>query len=151
MRKQFCAGAIALTLLGSIGVAGGQGLTMQTQAVLSPPQAEALSRRLASNPSDEAPAGYQAQVGGTMPQGMQHHAIPTDAAALVPDRYRYSKMPDHILLVDPSNMTVVEIIPVRPATTTGRGSDASSSGTMSEPGSSTPPNPGPAPGTPSSR
>jgi hypothetical protein len=136
MRQHLCAGALALALIGSVGIAAAQRLTTPSQVTLSPPQADAIAKGLANQPNDTAPSGYQAQVGDKVPDSMTQHAMPGNLTAQVPatDKLRYSKLPDRILLVDPDNMMVVEIIPVT-SSTTGSG-DMGGRDSTSRPGGS---------------
>jgi hypothetical protein len=121
MRHALVAAAAAVALLVSPGMAAAQRTTGPTNVILTAPEAQTLAKGLASRPDDTAPSGYDAQVGGTLPDGLAHRPVPPEVTAQVPDvdRLHYSKLPDRILLVDPNNKMVVEIVPTTggPATT----------------------------------
>jgi hypothetical protein len=134
MRHQLRASVLALALLGTAGMAAAQqsGSSSQSNVHLTPTQQSSVSQGLASQPSQAAPSGYQAQVGSKPPSGMQAHPMPNNVSAAVPEvkQLYFIKTPDRILLIDPDTQIVAEMIVDDGATTgsAGRPSTGSSSG-----------------------
>jgi hypothetical protein len=129
MRYQFCAGAIALALLGGAGTAGAQSGSSSSQANLTPSQQQSVKQGLANQPTDSAPSGFQGQVGSQVPSSMNPHAMPNNVSAQVPDAkaFLFVKLKDRVLLIDPDTQTVAEIIPASATTGSGSGGGASGS------------------------
>jgi hypothetical protein len=137
MRQQLRAGTVVLALFGSGGFAIAQttpGATgaQQEKLNLSQSHEQTITQGLRNEPSQSAP-GYQGDVGSKPPDSMTSKALPDNVTAQVPaaKTYLFVKLPDRILLIDPSTRMVAEIVG-GPATT-GRPSDAVQ------------PSPGPAP------
>jgi hypothetical protein len=124
MQQQLRVGAIALAVLVSTTVAGAQTSTSPptsgspSQLTLSSSQQELLGQRLRSEQAQRAPEGYQPQVGSKVPDSMARQSLPPEVIMQIPQlqTYHYSMMPGHILVIDPKNDVVMEIIPL-PATT----------------------------------
>lgn len=121
MRHQFCAGAVALALVGSVSIAAAQS-GAGAKVDLSPAQEQSVSKGLASQPTQNAPAGYSAQIGGKLPGSLKAEALPSAVQAEVPEAKSllFVKLPDRLLLIDPSTQIIAEIIPAG-GTTTGSG------------------------------
>jgi hypothetical protein len=119
MHKQLRAGAIALALLGSIGLAAAQNPpgSQQEKLNLSPSQEQTVSQGLSREPTQSA-QGYQGQVGSKPPESLKQQNLPNDVTAQVPATRNmlFIKLPDRILLIDPDNKMVAEIVG-GPATT----------------------------------
>jgi hypothetical protein len=62
--------------------------------------------------ADSAPASFQPSVGAQVPSQIKLHPLPQTAAKQVPaaKNYQYAKLQNQVLLVDPANKTVVDII-----------------------------------------
>ena len=60
-------------------------------------------------------------VGEPLPNSMTPHAMPNSVTQLVPEtkNYEFVKLPDRVLMVDPKDRSIAEIIPIltTPATT----------------------------------
>ena len=129
MQIQLRAGAIALALLGSISFAAAQNVPggQQERLNLSPSQERSVSQGLSSEPTQPA-QGYQGQVGSRPPESLKQQALPNDVTAQVPATKNlfFIKLPDRILLIDPDNKTVAEIV-AGPATT-GSGANPGAEG-----------------------
>jgi hypothetical protein len=125
MRQQLCAGAVALALIAGIGTATAQRAPGTPQLNLSQQQEQTISNGLAGQQSQAAQPGV-GDVGSRLPSSVQHQPMPSNVGAQVPEaqKYHFAKLPDRILLVDPENQMIVEIIPVTTTTGTTPGSPA---------------------------
>jgi hypothetical protein len=82
--------------------------TIAFQLPLTDEQKSKIAASLAK--ASDAPVGtIQANVAQSLPSDVMLQQFPADAAAAVPDvsRYKYVKLPDRVLIVDPPNWTVV--------------------------------------------
>jgi Protein of unknown function (DUF1236) len=132
MRHQLCAGAVALALFSSIGLAAAQtgqnpnqssgqsGMPSQGSGnvALSPSQGQNITNGLSSKRAQSAPSDFDGRVGTKVPDSMAPKSLPSDVTAQVPEaqRYLFVKMPDRVLLIDPDNKTIVEIVPSEQST-----------------------------------
>jgi hypothetical protein len=147
MRHPLRAGVMTLAFLGSTGLALAQAPTTQTPpaqtqtpAVQSPSSAtpstqnklqlsqqqkQQIGQALSSEQAQPAGAGAQAQVGSKLPASMTTKPMPGSVAAQVPATkdFHFVKLQDRVLIVDPKDQMIAEVIQV-PATT-GAGSPAS--------------------------
>ena len=66
-----------------------------------------------ANKPMEAPPGFVASVGAPVPPAIELHILPDDALAQVPQAkaVKYTMMKNQLVLVDPTTMRVVDIIP----------------------------------------
>jgi hypothetical protein len=124
MQHHIRAGTIALVLLGSVSFAAaqsGMGASGSGRVDLSPAQEQQVQRGLASAPTQNAPAGYDAQIGGKIPGTLNARALPSSVQSDVPEAKTllFVKLPDRLLLIDPATQVVAEIIPA--GSTTGEG------------------------------
>jgi Protein of unknown function (DUF1236) len=123
-------GAIVIALLGSTGFAVAQSTmksdsmksgSMSTSTMARPGASLQLSATQktaiykAINPSKagiKAPASLQASVGAQVPASVRLHALPSRAIAAAPAvrSFKYTVARNDVLLVDPSNLRVVEVI-----------------------------------------
>ena len=130
MQSQLTYGAATLALLASITCAvaqssntntkrdPGSGLppppSAQTQAQpsLSADQKQAIWNSVAKNKSAMAPAKFQASIGANVPAQIALRQLPSTLSKQVPDakKYRYAKIADEVVLVDPSTHKVIDII-----------------------------------------
>jgi hypothetical protein len=130
MRYPFYAGAVALALLGGVGMAaaqsGSSSSSSSSQPNLTPSQEQSIKQGLANQPTDSAPSGYQGQVGGQLPSSVNAHAMPSNVSSQVPaaKTLLFVKLPDRVLLVDPESKAVAVIIPA--GGTTGSSNESSS-------------------------
>jgi hypothetical protein len=115
MQTLLRAGAFALALLGSAGLAAAQGTpgsgNAPDQLQLSPSQKQSIRQGLMSEQT-QTTAGSQGQVGSKTPASVTPHALPSDVTAQVPatKKFLFVKLPDRILLIDPDQQQVAEII-----------------------------------------
>ena len=82
--------------------------TIAFQLPLTDEQKSKIAASLAK--ASVAPVGtIQANVAQSLPSDVMLQQFPADATAAVPDvsRYKYVKLPDRVLIVDPPNWTVV--------------------------------------------
>jgi hypothetical protein len=123
MRQQLRASALALAVLASFGFAVAQTSPPNTgapsgQLNLTPSQQQILSQRLGREQAQQAPAGYRPQVGSTLPDAVQTRSLPPEIVQQIPQlqTFHYTIMPGYMIVVDPRNQMVMELISV-PATT----------------------------------
>jgi hypothetical protein len=116
MRQQLRVGAVALALLGSVGLAAAQhsagGAQSQDKLTLSPAQKEMIKQGL-SGEQAQPQSSEQANVGSKAPAAAKAQPMPNKVTADVPatKNYLFVKFPDRILLIDPDSKLVAEIIP----------------------------------------
>lgn len=118
MHMLFRAGALALALFSSAGLAlaqgtpGAAGENTQDQLSLSPAQRQTIKQGLA-NEQTQTVSGNQGQVGSKAPDSTTPHALPSNVMNQIPQakKYLFVKLPDRILLIDPDQQLVAEIIP----------------------------------------
>lgn len=143
MQQQLRIGAITLALLGGISLAAAQGASTQEPSQMSPSsgmsgstqgklnlsssQQQDLQQSLASQPTQSAPASFQAQVGEKIPSSLKAKSLPQTAQTKVPEAKDmvFVKLSDRVLLIDPVNQEIAEIIPLS-GSTTGMGAGGSS-------------------------
>ena len=115
MQTLLRAGAFALALFGSAGLAAAQGApgsgNAPDQLQLSPSQKQSIRQGLTSEQTQTTP-GSQGQVGSKTPASVTPHALPSDVMTQVPatKKFLFVKLPDRILLIDPDQQQVAEII-----------------------------------------
>jgi hypothetical protein len=129
MRQKLSASVFALALLGSAGVAAaqsGSSASGSSRVDLTPAQEQSVSKGLASQATQTAPAGYDAQLGGKLPSSLKAQALPSSVQSDVPEAktLMFVKLPDRLLLIDPATQIIAEIIPAS-AGTTGAGDSSS--------------------------
>jgi Protein of unknown function (DUF1236) len=125
MKSKILCGALAIALLGSVGIAVAQnsinkmagekpGSTMNTpaQLALDDQQKQTIWNILGKSASAKAPSNFRATVGANVPAGIALHPLPSDVASKVPQakKYHYTKVANEVLLVDPATHKVVDII-----------------------------------------
>jgi hypothetical protein len=122
-----------LAVLGSSGISlaqtpapggaprGGAVESIQPRLNLSEQQKQAVDRGLSGQPSQHAPADLQMRVGEPLPSSMTPHAMPNSVTQQVPETksYEFVKLMDRVLMVDPTDRSIAEIIPIPGTTTTG--------------------------------
>jgi hypothetical protein len=138
--RQHC-GAVAFALLAALGfaIAGeGEGSTtgrpgsapvaatsMPHQFTLTPAQERSIYRSVASELAQPALPDFQPELGATLPDIVMLRDLPSGLAADIPHAkdYKFAKLHDQVLLVDPYTKRVLEIInPPIAGETTGRSS-----------------------------
>ena len=93
---------------------------------LTQQQKQEIMQGLTSQKADlSSSGGPQVQVGARLPNTMLPHPMPSSVTAKVPDtkNFEFVKLSDKILLVDPANKMIAEIVPL--SSTTGAGTPAS--------------------------
>jgi hypothetical protein len=123
MRQQLRASALAVAVLASVGFAVAQTSPSSTAAPsgqlnLTPSQQQILSQRLGNEQAQQVPTGYRPQVGSTLPDALQTRSLPPEIVQQIPDlqTFHYTLIPGYMIVVDPRNHMVMELIRV-PATT----------------------------------
>jgi hypothetical protein len=128
MHQLIRGGAIAVALLGSVSFAAAQRAPGDVRPDLTANQQQAVSQGLASSPSQPAPSGEQPQVGNKLPDSMSAQSVPSNIIDQVPETMNllFVKLPDRILLIDPDNKLVTQI--VTDSATTGSSTTVSNTG-----------------------
>ena len=97
----------------------------QSKLQLSQQQKQQIGQALSGEQAQPAAAGAQAQVGSKLPASMTTKPMPGSVAAQVPATkdFHFVKLQDRVLIVDPKDQMIAEVIQV--PSTTGAGSPAS--------------------------
>lgn len=114
MRTSLYGTTIVLALVGGVGFAGA------AQLNLTSAQKQTILQSVASEKGQTAPSGFQARVGGKVPQSLSMHQLPNGATGQVSAAkdYEYAKLANNeVLLINPKDREVAEII--MPSSTTG--------------------------------
>ncbi len=102
------------TLPPSLPRTGGVGtLTQGADASLTAEQKGAIARAVKQlNRQVRVPEGLSAQVGAELPPVLELYALPDTVLAEIPAAklYKYTVIEDRVILVDPTNMRVVDIL-----------------------------------------
>ena len=95
--------------------------SIQPRLNLTQQQKQAVNRGLSGEPSQNAAADLQIRVGEPLPNSITPHVMPKSVTEPVPETkwYEFAKLPDRVLMVDPKDRSIAEIIPIptTPATT----------------------------------
>ena len=95
--------------------------SIQPRLNLTQQQKQAVNRGLSNEPSQNAAADPQIRVGEPLPSSITPHVMPKPVTEPVPETkwYEFVKLPDRVLMVDPKDRSIAEIIliPTTPATT----------------------------------
>ena len=96
--------------------------SIQPRLNLTQQQKQAVNRGLSNEPSQNAAADPQIRVGEPLPSSITPHVMPKSVTEPVPETkwYEFAKLPDRVLMVDPTDQSIAEIIPI-PAVLTTRG------------------------------
>jgi hypothetical protein len=134
MNRLIRGGAIVAAILGTIGFAAAQ-RTDSAQPELTANQQQTVSQGLAKSPSQPTPSGEQARVGKHVPDSMSPQAMPNNVTDQVPETkdLLFVKLPDRILLIDPDNKLVTQIVTDDNSSTTGSNTGGSSTNTSDRP------------------
>jgi hypothetical protein len=130
MNQFIRAGAITVAILSSVSFAAAQRTASFDHPDLTPTQQRTVSQGLASSPSQSAPAA-QPQVGDKMPDSMTAQSLPSNVTDQVPEAKNllFVKLPDRVLLIDPDNKVVTELVMDSGASSDTTGSNSGSSNT----------------------
>ena len=122
--------AIAIAFLGSVSIATAQHAPSDAHPGLTANQQQAVGQGLASSVSQPAPSGEQPQVGNKLPNSMSAQSMPSNVTDQIPETKNllFVKLPDRILLIDPDNQLVTQIVMNDNDTTTGSSSTGSNTG-----------------------
>jgi hypothetical protein len=129
MRHLFRTSAVMLALLSGAGTAGaqqpssgsntpsGRGPAAQPPEqilVLSPAQRQAIVSGLRGEQTQSSAQGEQAQIGAKPPSAVMQQQLPDQVTSDVPQTKNllFVKLPDRILLIDPDQQMVAQIIPI---------------------------------------
>jgi hypothetical protein len=109
MHQLIRGGAIAVAILGNVSFAVAQRAPGDQ---LTANQQQTVSQGLASAPSQPAPSGEQPQVGNKLPDSMSVQSMPSNVTNQVPETKNllFVKLPDRIVLIDPDNKLVTQIV-----------------------------------------
>jgi hypothetical protein len=113
---------VALALVaGGVVTATAQTGGSQEKLQLSPSQEKQVNQGL-SNEMTQSHPGLRGQVGEKLPSDVKAQPMPNQVTQQVPEtrEYLYVKLPDRILLIDPSTQMVAEVI-MPSSSTTGSG------------------------------
>jgi hypothetical protein len=123
--------AVSLAMAASFSVVvtlafGAGGATAQTAAIeeavseqgvspklaLTPSQRSAIYQEVHTDRSKVAPSRFAAQVGAEVPPMIELYMLPDDILANNPDTklYKFTKVDDQVVLVDPTRMRVIAVI-----------------------------------------
>ena len=95
--------------------------SLQPPLNLTQQQKQVVNRGLSGEPSQNAPADLQTRVGEPLPSSITTQVMPKSVTEPVPETkwYEFAKLPDRVLMVDPRDRSIAEIIPIptTPATT----------------------------------
>ena len=103
--------------------------SIQPRLNLTQQQKQAVGRALSDQPSQNAAANVQMWVGEPLPTSMTPHAMPNSVTQQVPQTksYEFVKLSHRVLMVDPTDRSIAEIIPIAAGpTTTGAAPSAPS-------------------------
>ena len=89
----------------------GQG-SAQEKFNLNRSQEQGMMRALRNEQTQNAPSGFDGRVGSKVPDSMSSQPLSNEATAQAPETkgYFFIKLPDRVLLIDPDNKAVVEIV-----------------------------------------
>jgi hypothetical protein len=110
MKALIRSSAVALALIGSIGVAAAQ--TTIVREELTPTQRTTIYRSITRERVTAPAPNVQVRVGTRVPESVELRAMPETIVTDVPSikRYRYMYVNGQVVLVDPETSEVVEII-----------------------------------------
>jgi hypothetical protein len=110
MRYLIHASAIVIAFVGSVGAVG---QTSSGEDHLNRTQQQSVKQGLDAAQTQTPPAGEQPQIGDKLSNSLQSSAMPDNVATDVPQAKNllFVKLPDRILLIDPSSNLITEIIP----------------------------------------
>jgi hypothetical protein len=79
---------------------------------LTPAQRSAIYQEVHTDPSKVAPSRFAAHVGAEVPPMIELYVLPDDILANNPETklYKFTKVDDAVVLVDPTRMRVIAVI-----------------------------------------
>lgn len=109
--------------------------TGQDKYQMSSSQQRDMMQTLRNEQTQNSPSGFDGRIGSKMPDSMSARPLPDTATAQSPQvkGLLFVHLPDRVLLIDPDEKAVVEIIP-DDATTGSGAAHGSNSGTGGTPG-----------------
>jgi hypothetical protein len=112
-----------------------QGQAVQEKYKLTPSQEQNMMQTLRNEQTQNSPSGFDGRVGSKVPDSMSMRQLPNEAAAHAPQTkgLLFVRLPDRVLLIDPDEKAVVEIVADR-ATTGSGGSGQPGGDTQRQPG-----------------
>ena len=123
MGTKLCQAAVALLLLGGSAPAAAQGTPTHPGAETNPAAVRDLKLTAAQKHTiyssissqkqrETAPPTFQAAIGAVVPGSIELQSLPKTIVELIPElkNYEYAMVANQVLLVDPKNKQVVEII-----------------------------------------
>jgi hypothetical protein len=129
MRHRLSACVMTIALIGSAGHAMAQAPSetptidlAHPKFALSAQQKQAVEQGLKSEAPQSSAAGAQAEIGTVLPSSLTALPMPNGVVQQVPEakNYKFVKLASRVLVVDPVDRTIAEIIPLQ--TTTGAAS-----------------------------
>ena len=83
---------------------------------LTPAQRSAIYQEVHKDSSKVAPSRFATQVGADVPPMIELYALPDDILANNPDAklYKFTRVDDQVVLVDPTKMRVIAVIGPKP-------------------------------------
>lgn len=123
--RTVCTGAMLLALIGGAAAQGGPPLpampstggvgavTNAHDGTLTPEQKGEIARAVRqSDRKVVVPQGLSAQIGGELPAALELYMLPDVTLAQIPAAklYKYTVVNNRVVLVDPTNMRVVDIL-----------------------------------------
>jgi hypothetical protein len=106
-------GTIALALLASIGAGRAASVSSAGFDGLTDAQRQEIWQGVSKQPTNKGlPAGFKAEVGGTLPGSIKMDPWPNDVSAAVPvvKPYDFAMAQGQVLIVDPSSKRIVDIL-----------------------------------------
>jgi hypothetical protein len=118
-------GITAIALIASVGIAaaGGtgagprwihSGTSASNNLILSSAQKQTISQTMFNGQAErnDAPVGFSASIGQVLPNSVTLHSLPSNVASQVPAvrNYSYATVEKSILIVNPTDRKVVDII-----------------------------------------
>jgi hypothetical protein len=118
-------GITAIALIASVGIAaaGGtgagprwihSGTSASNNLILSSAQKQTISQTMFNGQAErnDAPVGFSASIGQVLPNSVTLHSLPSNVASQVPAvrNYSYATVEKNILIVNPNDRKVVDII-----------------------------------------
>jgi Protein of unknown function (DUF1236) len=89
---------------------------MAPKLELTPAQRSAIYQEVHKDKSKVAPSRFATQVGADVPPMIELYALPDDIVANNPEAklYKFTRVDDQVVLVDPTKMRVVAVIGPKP-------------------------------------
>jgi hypothetical protein len=109
--------------------------TAQDKYRMSLSQQRDMMQTLRNQQTQNAPSGFDGRVGSKVPNSMSTRPLPDEATAQAPQvkGLLFVHLPDRVLLIDPDEKAIVEIVPDDATTGSGAAHD-SNSGAAETPG-----------------